>query len=550
MKTLTILLITLLLFDTGQAQTFTEFDLNPGGDSYPYGFSTYNGKIYFPAYSNAAGQELWVTDGTPAGTKMVKDIYPGTTGSIAAQVLDTGIFRAFNNRLFFFANDSVHGRELWSTDGTEINTKMVKDINPGVAGSQAFSPLFYEYNGKLYFSANDGNNGYELWVTDGTSGGTKMVKDIRPGSGSSSISNITEINGKVIFYANDSIHGPEVWISDGTSANTELLEDINPGTGTSFTSTLYTFTRYNGKIYFFAKDDTHGYELWTTDGTAAGTLMVKDINPGIADGNSGNVGTVYKGKMYFAANDGVNGRELWSSDGTTQGTQLVKDIYPGLSNGSPSQFDLLGSDLYMVATDSLSGGRELWVTDGTESGTRLAVDVVPGTTGATITNMFVYKSALYFSAQRNGGRHLFKSDGTPGGTAIIAPPIATNTDPWKNSSGAIEYNGAVYFNANYTTNGEELWKLEDNTSSIQDYGRQMRMLLYPNPASGVLNILLSDDDVSKATISVSDLNGRKILEQPLVDSKTTIQLPTCQPGMYFVQVQTEKGVTIRKVVLE
>lgn len=551
MKTLSTSLMLVFFISSIHAQTFTEFDINPGGDSYPFGFTNYNGKLYFNAYTNAGGDELWVTDGTTSGTKMVKDIYPGSGGSIAGQALDTGLFTVYNNLLYLFVNDSIHGRELWSTDGTEANTKMIKDIYPGTGSSSFTSSLFYEYNGKLYFSANDGTHGYELWVTDGTSGGTTMVKDIRPGSGSSSISNVTVINGKMIFYANDSIHGPEVWTSDGTTANTVLLKDINPGTGTSFTSTLYNFKQYNGKIYFFAKDDTHGYELWTTDGTTAGTLMIKDINPGIADGNSGNIGAVYKGKMYFSANDGVNGRELWSSDGTTLGTKMVKDMYPGPNNGSPGGFVLLGSDLYIVGRDSASGVNELWVTDGTETGTRLAVDVVPGTTGASITTIFTYNNSLYFAAQMNGGRHLFKSNGTPGGTAIIAPPIATNNDPWDISSGVIEYNGAVYFRASYTTNGVELWKLVDYPASIQEEsGQQLNLRIYPNPASGIVNLSFSEDNLANVSVSITDLGGRKILEQAVTEPNTALQLPTYSPGMYFVQLQTESGVMVRKVLLE
>jgi ELWxxDGT repeat protein len=85
-------------------------------------------------------------------------------------------------KLYFLADDGTNGYELWVTDGTETNTKMVKDINPsGSSEPYGFTPM----GGKLYFRASDGTNGYELWVTDGTELGTKMVKDINTGGADS-----------------------------------------------------------------------------------------------------------------------------------------------------------------------------------------------------------------------------------------------------------------------------------------------------------------------------------------------------------------------------
>ena len=94
-------------------------------------------------------------------------------------------------------------------------------------------------------------------------------------------------------------------------------------------------TNVNGTLFFTADDGVNGCELWKSDGTAAGTVLVKDIRPGSCSSCPRNLTNV-NGTLFFAADDGSDGRELWKSDGTAAGTVLVKDICPG-SGGSASR---------------------------------------------------------------------------------------------------------------------------------------------------------------------------------------------------------------------
>ena len=115
-----------------------------------------------------------------------------------------------------------HGNELWKTDGTAAGTVLVKDINPGGYSGyggyypdSSFPANLTNVGGTLFFTANDGINGAELWKSDGTTAGTVMVKDISPGAYygliSSNPANLTNVGGKLFFSANDGNHRPELW---------------------------------------------------------------------------------------------------------------------------------------------------------------------------------------------------------------------------------------------------------------------------------------------------------------------------------------------------
>ena len=125
---------------------------------------------YF-AENNTGNEQLWITDGTTAGTHVVKVF----AGAGIAQLTMIGA------RVYFVVDDGVHGQELWTSDGTAAGTVLVSDIVPGAGAS--FPQLLANDNGTLFFTANDGTHGFELWKSDGTAAGTVMVKDMNPGAG-------------------------------------------------------------------------------------------------------------------------------------------------------------------------------------------------------------------------------------------------------------------------------------------------------------------------------------------------------------------------------
>ncbi len=233
----------------------------------------------------------------------------------------------------------------------------VKDIAPGPADSLPFGYTAFGltiYNNALYFAANDGASGAELWKSDGTAAGTVRVKDISSPYGSSP-SGFTVFNGMLYFRANDGDSGLELWTSDGTDAGTVRVKDINPG---YLGSSPYDLTVFNNALYFSAfnsqqyqGEPVFGYfptdrEPWKTDGTEAGTVRAKDINPGNSPGDSDPKHfTVFGGALYFSAYDGVSGYELWKTDGTESGTVRVKDINRGAGSSSPGGLTVLSQQM-------------------------------------------------------------------------------------------------------------------------------------------------------------------------------------------------------------
>src|SRR5204862_7782346 len=137
------------------------------------------------------------------------------------------------------------------------------------------------------------------------------------------------------YINDDPTHGSEPWVSDGTLAGTHLLADVAVGTGGSAAG---NFKRVGNKVWFVATDATHGTEPWISDGTAAGTTLLADIAAGAASSMAGALGRftgVLGATLYFRANDGATGGELWKTDGTTSGTVLVKDIEVGAGSSLP-----------------------------------------------------------------------------------------------------------------------------------------------------------------------------------------------------------------------
>ncbi|HZL36648.1 MAG TPA: ELWxxDGT repeat protein [Tepidisphaeraceae bacterium] len=451
-----------------------------------------NGTLFFMVKPDSSNAQLWKTDGTVAGTVQV------TNWPLQTEILP-GTLQNVNGTLYFVGTDPVHGDELWKSDGTAAGTGIVDDINPGT--HSGFNGDLTYVNGTIFFAADDGSHGIEFWKTDGTAAGTMMVKDIEPiGAIGSNLQDLTAFKGELYFSASDDTHGDELWKSDGSTAGTVMVADINPGSGDSYPNWL---TVIGNSLYFSADDGTHGDELWKTDGSNAGTVMVSDINPGLSSGGDGGSSnpellTNAGGTLYFTADDGAHGMQLWTSDGTTAGTQrltnipdnignfaymlplgshllflgndgthgaemwgsdgtaagtgLLRDIWPGYNSSEPHSFANIGGKVLFAATDTTQG-MQLWGTDGTSAGTSLVKVLTMSINGLIPKGLSAVGGRVVF-AGGNAGPGLWSSDGTVSGTQLFAPSLHFDDMPQLVSS-----QGELYFDS-----GGSLWKT-DGTSA-------------------------------------------------------------------------------------
>jgi MYXO-CTERM domain-containing protein len=406
-------------------------------DSSPMGFTAKDGMVFFSAAAMDTGRELWKTDGTAAGTTLVRNIYTSSSGS------NPQYLTVLNGTLLFTANDGSVGVELWKSDGTTAGTVRVKDIQPGYYGSDPSSLTLF--NGALWFSANDGTNGYALWKSDGTTAGTMLVKSF---STFSPLANFTPVGSTLFFSLSTSTSGTELWKSDGTSAGTVLVKDIRTGSGGSEPGTLVAI---NGTLFFTADNGTQGRELWKSDGTSAGTVLVKDIAAGSAGSSPASLVNV-GGTLFFAANDGVSGLELWRSDGTEAGTWRVRDISPGATGAAVTRLVEVDGVLYFAANDGTTG-TELWRSDGTEAGTTLVADLAPGSAASSPEQLTRVGTTLYFVADdgqhgRELWRLVFSTDETP---PAVTCPAAISAEATGTVGAKVEYPPATATDAHTVT---------------------------------------------------------------------------------------------------
>jgi ELWxxDGT repeat protein/VCBS repeat-containing protein len=455
-------------------------DINTGsGSSSPISVESIGQTVYFAASDGTAhGTELWKSDGTSTGTALVKDINLGSGSSNPTNITVSGA------TIYFTASDGTTGTELWKSDGTVAGTVMVKDISSGATSSNPTNLTMV--GSTLYFSATDSSQGTELWKSNGTAAGTVLVKDITIGSGSSSPANFAVLNGTLYFSATDGTNDIQLWKSDGTSLGTSLVKVIN----TTNDSNPANLTVIGSTLYFSAIDGTtgnkHGIELWKSDGTAAGTLMVSDILSGKNSSSPSNL-TAIGTTLYFTATDGTAGVELWKSDGTAAGTVIVKNINPGVGSSSPASLINISGTLYFSATDG-STGVELWKSDGTTAGTVVVKDISSGSTSSNPTNFTNLNGTLYFIATNAAsGTELWVSDGTSTGTALVQD-VRTGTG----SSSPTELTAAgttLFFSATDGSTGVELWVYDTNqapTALNDDFSVNEDNTLTVSAANGVL----------------------------------------------------------------
>ena len=441
--------------------TFELKTINPEGNAAYFleGVVLDNG-LYFKANDGDHGFELWKTDGTEEGTKMVKDIWEGHGRGLSAPASGENDLVYFDGRIFMVADDNEHGKELWQSDGTEEGTQIFSDLSPGSEGTwfqyffQTNNKLFFSasidystdwylfkigvndeepqkindvivpntsaidvgvvsYGDKTYFPSETEKYGVELFELSNDSNESKLFLDLNSRYGGMPIG-FSEMNGNLYFFGAN-----HLYVTNGSQTNLREISKVKETYYQGQDETI-EFERLNDELFFVGLSDEYGIELWKTDGTEAGTSVVKDINPGretgMYDDYTWDNFIVTTNKMYFPADDGVHGLELWTTSGTEESTFMLKDIIPGSQDTHPRHMVRIGETVYFVARGNSQIA--LWKTEGTSNSTVPVVEMPDIRVVRTINDKIVM-AADYDNSTYDDHNDLVISDGTAEGTSMV-----------------------------------------------------------------------------------------------------------------------------------
>jgi len=533
-----------------------------------------NGKVIYGQEGALQWEyELWATDGTPAGTALVKDINPNFASDLFSSMTQAGADglkyenHVYKDKLYFYADDGIHGMELWVRDATNAGTNMLYEFNPGLIGwdfTDYKVPDFCEMNNLLYMNAGNLTNGNELWVTDGTTGGTQEVIDLNPGTVSSNPSFLTEYHGKLYFTATDGTHGWELYCSDGTSAGTQLVSDMIPGVRGIFddgtgTSSIHPHFTVAGGLLYFQGDDAGGIgaaqrHWWRTDGTAAGTFRIETT---LFPYDAEDAAVDLNGVFYFESYDAGFGGELWKSDGSVAGTTQVT-----MNNGLLVRTAMvtLGNYIYFNGADNDSTG--LAQTDGTTAGSAWSFgvqDVVP----FQVKYPAIYNDNLFFAMSwyPDGGMdqttRLVQTNGTRNNTVIY--PIAqprTKIIPLGNDFVFYGSDTIVRINQLFDT---FLFRLTPTVLpggagvGFTETKSNKNISCYPNPASDKITIRSNEFDLRGAMVSIVDVTGKLVYSTKLgADnfSSVVLNIPTSlSNGFYILEIRNSNQLVSDRLVI-
>ena len=535
--------------------------------------------LYFTASTATTGTELWKTDGTEAGTTLVKDIAPGAESSRIVQMVD------LDGQLFF--HDANHSGRIWTTNGTDSGTE------PFFEGASIQFPLteaggslfFNDYDGlhtlyisngsqagtfqlgnfghvreviaigDVFYFAADGDAGSGLWKTDGTSAGTLFVKEFEASGNFPGLENLAEFDGKLFFSGDDgSFHGRELWTSDGTESGTVLLKDlVSAGNGYP-----KEFTVVNDLLYFSGAS-----RLWRSNGTSAGTYIVS------TDLSSPFHLTDLNGTLVMRAN-GAGGTELWKSNGTQTGTVRVADINP-FGSSTPRDLSVLNDQLVFFAYDGRVGrqyvsdgtaagtvplgnielrnvdsptvwedklyfraeaeqGKELWITDGTDEGFT-QIDIRSGTGDSDVREITAVNDSLFFVARDEEGWGLWTSNGTINNARKLTESFGQNLT---NVAGTVFFSeGNSLWKSDGTVSGTKLVKeLGGNPDEFYANGNT----LYFRGSDGVSGReLWKSDGTAAGTVMVKDIAHGDAASNPrrMTDINGTLYFDAFHPSYGF-----------------
>jgi ELWxxDGT repeat protein len=305
-------------------------------------FATFHHELYFQGDDGRHGLQLWMTNGSPGNATMVTDLVNGSASSNPAQLVPTSIG-------LFFMTTGPKSQILWAITNGARRPKQLLAL-PDDASVQFLKIV----NRRLFFVLKNAAGASELWRTDGTKHETQKLYGYRGAFGT-----YAEV-GNRLFYAIDGSSGTDLWVTGGEKYNTSFVKHLGSRSNSVRLTELVSF---EDRLFFIAQDTPQHMSLWTSDGTGWGTMLIRDLGiapPGQGYPDPSSDLTAFDGHLFFGAYDDSHGNQLWTSNGTRAGTRLWKVICREWCSSYPDHFMHVGNQVFFTAYDPLHGD-QLWV---------------------------------------------------------------------------------------------------------------------------------------------------------------------------------------------
>lgn len=361
-------------------------DINPGSDSsYPSEFTSYDGDIYFKARHNDYGYELFKLDMTTEKASLVADINEGTASSYPTRFIE------YDGKLYFFTVDTSQGIvELRSYDSTTDLISVLDTYKNSYAMLNEISNIVLHEN-RLYYGANKTETGEELYSYDPSSNKATLIADINPGNESSEISSLISYNGKLYFDADDGVIGRELMVYDDETDSVNLIFDTYPGG--SRDGNPRNFTIFNKKL-FWSGETTSGSHLFSYDSATETTQEYSGAYSPLTL-------IEYSGKLYMKASrlDLQGGMFVLDESQNYINPLSAYAIYDQERN--PSNFIVFDEKLFLSMEGWEADNDEVFHYDIETDELTMAYDLANGRPGSYPENFFSTSNKLFFSATPN-----------------------------------------------------------------------------------------------------------------------------------------------------
>lgn len=495
--------------------------------SYIWNFEKFNDKIILEASIADTGNELWQSDGTTLGTKLLKDIYPGAKSSIEGS-LKTGS-TILNNDLYFIAKDESSAGELWKTDGTDTGTtKVTSFLNGRTSTLTTVGTL-------IYFLIKE-NDKLQVWKTDGTTSGTVLVKDNLP------VWNTPTFQGKcdntfIFTFQPYGSNNSRVWRSDGTLEGTFSITSEIDGNGSARggTSGLTQYIEHNNKLYFVSRSF-----LFETDGTLENTKIIGNVwNAQQNLVENSDVIEVNNNLYFMFFSPDLQKLSIWKFDSVNKN---VVEIYSKTSADyfSSSSFAKTDNSLLFSSANEIGGTSliSLNLFDYKESNLGELSNGIPKPSfyvdELDASTIFKINDNQYYIASAD------KDHLTKGFILDLKLNQLQYISALDNVLHVVSYRNNLYYSKD-----NKLWKYANNLSTPLIENKSP-LVFFPNPSKDFINVQIENDNQVES-IQIFDINGK--LVNNLSDFKSEkIDISRLSPGAYILKAKINGNVVSKKIV--